>query len=250
MEEQIQDLNHQPASGQDEMTHAINNEHRTNEHEEANAEEPKFAGRFNSVQELEDGYRHAHKKISERLGNFHGKPDEGYEYNSEFENSSIDLNDPMFDDLLEFAAGNNLSQDGFEHLLGTIEGMDAKRNAEQSRTASFEADDHYNSEIELLGGEAEACGIFEGLANNLAHSGLSDEAIDRMLGSVDSVEDLAAIDHLCGNSSYSEMPGSTSNGHISKDFLMEQMKANELMHGLEKVADDARIADLFAAKYN
>ena len=212
-----------------------------------------WAGKYNSPEDLEKGYEHAQAKIHQKLGDFHGAPEDGYsilEHDGDEAAYNIDTENLAFQAFLKDAKADNMSQAGFDkyvdHMTNYIKEMQGKESQKNEQAAQ----DALNDQVNELGGWAAVEGMTNQIANGLANEGLSQPQVDALIGGITNATGLNALKQLVNDRAYSDVPNSAGTGGvITQEVLLDRMRKAETMHAAERFDYDAETKRMFEQAY-
>jgi hypothetical protein len=205
-----------------------------------------LAGNFKDVDSLEEGYKELRAAYSGKVGEFHGKPEDGY-YAAELpEGTSINYDNPAYQKIEDWCANNNLSQEGYDDLMSAMVDYGVIENGTMAQQAETEAADTLNESVRELGGWPAMQGKTDQIASGLATMGLEDSEINSLIGSIQSAADFKAISKLVSNASYSQVPGAPGSTQvIDESFLTEELRKHNSLALHDKMNNQQRIDELF-----
>lgn len=175
-------------------------------------------GTFKTVEEQARAQNEARKK----LGNFSGAPEDGYELSLGEENQDIfvDESDPLLNKFANIASELNMSQDGFNQILGMyFEEMKVSQSQEEESNQEY-----WKDEIKKLGPNgAEELKILKQWSRNALPEDLHGR-FDDLITSADSVKIFQAlIDTTIPTQLTHVAPGTGINRHQLRDLMKNSL---------------------------
>tara|TARA_R110000787_G_scaffold35454_1_gene91061 strand:+ start:6178 stop:7005 length:828 start_codon:yes stop_codon:yes gene_type:complete len=206
-----------------------------------------YAGKYQSVEALVDGYKNLQTTYDARYGGFTGAPEGDYEYSphadladSEFK---VDPSSDSMQRLNTLAKELNMSQDTYNHLLNIYTHEMSTQMGQATHDGQVSEKETYDNYISDLGGNEEAVHRqTEDMIVQLTRiPGMADDAIESLVGNISDSKAFTAMQQLLSNLEYSSVPGSSNtSGHMSENDLMERMQDAMKLNGMarERAMDD------------
>ena len=199
-----------------------------------------YAGKYQSVEALVDGYKNLQSSYDSRYGGFTGAPEGEYKYtpHPDLVDSEYKL-DPKSDSMQRFnslAKELSMSQDSYDHLMNIYTHEMNTQLAQSAHDAGIAEQESYENYIADLGGNEESVHRqTEDMIVKLARiPGMTDESIESLIGNLQDSTAFTAIQQILSQLEYSSVPGSSGvSPGMSENDLMARMKEAMGMQGMQ-----------------
>lgn len=212
-------------------------------------------GKYDTVEALDNGYLELQRTFTQKMQSFTGAPEEGYEYampDSLLAAGLVhDTADPIVQEFAAIAKEGGMNQEMYDKCMDLFYDAQARGSEAQAEQAHLASEDHYNEQIQELGGnENEVLARVEDVITTITRfPGVNNDEIIGLVEGLNSASQLAALEKIVASSKVSAIPTSASGMPMTDGGIKELMSQMMTARGPEKQMLQQEIESRMQARY-